>query len=251
MPTIVSFAVFAACGLVWAAIRWPSGRSLFGFESPYWDLGLLAALVALTFTVYRLRSATGSPRRFLIGFLICGLAATAVYIGSCTRPARWNPVSMLQPFQTGFMLATGMGTSWSDFSLWGIFVDSVILVLIPILPAVLGGLVISEPIRLRRMISAVAVIAILFAVVTSTIRRARYLDQMGYFHRNQIVGVLHGDAGPDWKFVYKPQPIDRNGKAVPPHQQKLDQWHEAMAQKYWQSSYYPWSATVRETPPPE
>jgi hypothetical protein len=251
VPTFVLCAGIATAALAWAAIRWPSGRSLFGFESAYWDLGLLPALAASALAAYRLKSATGPQKRFLIGFLSCGLIAAVAYTASCSRAARWSPVSVLQPFQTGFMLAPGMRTSWRDLRPWGIFVDSVILVLIPLLPALLGGLAVSVRITLRRMMVAVAIVAILLWVMTATIHRARHQDRMGYYHRDQIVGALLGHAGPDARIVFEPQSVDRSGKAVPPHQQRLDRWHEAMAQKYWHSSYYPWSAAVRETPPPE
>jgi hypothetical protein len=194
VPTIALCAVSATAALVWAAIRWPSGLSLFGFESAYWDLGLLPALAAFALAAYRLKSAIGPRRRFLVGFLCCGLIAAAAYTASCSRAARWSPVSMLQPFQTGFMLAPGMRTSWRDLRPWGVFIDSVILVLIPLLPALLGGAAVSVRITLGRMMAVVA---------------------------------------------------------VPLRQQRLDRWHEAMAQKYWHSSYYPWSAAVKETPPPE
>jgi hypothetical protein len=54
LQTFILFAGIATAALAWAAIRWPSGLSLFGFESPY---------------------------------------------------------SVLQPFQTGFMLAPGRKTT--------------------------------------------------------------------------------------------------------------------------------------------
>ncbi len=241
----------ASVAVVWAVIRWTSGRSLFGFESPYWDLGLLPTLAALVWAGYRLKFVNGPRRRFLIGFLIVGLIAVVAYTASCSRPAQWSFVSMLQPFQTGFMLAPRMGMSRRHLRPWGVFVDSVILILIPLLPALLGGLVVSIRITLGRMMAAIAVIAILFGGVTTTIRRARHQDQMGHYHRTQIAGILRGHPGLDGTMVFEPQPIDSKGRTISPQQQKLDRWHEDMAQKYWHSSPYPWSAAVKETPPPE
>ena len=47
LSTIVLYAVMAIGTLLWAAVRWPRGLSLFGFESPFWDLGLLPLLIML------------------------------------------------------------------------------------------------------------------------------------------------------------------------------------------------------------
>jgi hypothetical protein len=251
LPKVVLFGAVATAALSWAAMRWPRGLSFFGFESPYWDLGLLPVLVALAVKAYRLKDAEGARRRFLIGFEVCGFAAAIAYTLSCARPAKWSLVSVLLPFHTGYMLAPDMRMTWRELNPWGIFVDTVILVLLPMLPATLGGIVCSERITLRRMMVAVAIIAILFGGFVDTRRRARHYDRMGNYHRNQIVGQLYGHTGPDGGMVYEPSEIDRKGKAVSPRQQRLDRWHEAMAQKYWHSSFYPWSAAIRELPAPE
>jgi hypothetical protein len=63
--------------------------------------------------------------------------------------------------------------------------------------------------------------------------------------------VLLGHDGPDGKAIFEPQAIEKDGKPVSPAQQRLDRWHEAMAQRYLHCSYYPWSAAVKDLPPPE
>jgi hypothetical protein len=240
--------VFAA---TWAGIRWPQALSLFGFESPYWDLGLFPILVGLLLGANHIKVEGGRRRRFLIGFMSCGLVAAIAYTISCSRPARWSLVSVLQPFQTGFMLAPEMKTSWTDLKPWGVFVDTVIVVSLPLLPALLVGVIASARITLARVMIAIALIALVFGGVGSTIRTARQYDRMGLYHRNQIIGVVWGRLAPDGKRVYEPSTVDRNGKSVSPRQQRIDRWHEAMAQKYWHSAFYPWSAPVEELLPPE
>src|SRR5271169_2068930 len=81
------------------AFRWSRGSSVFGFESPFWDLGLIPILAALAIIAVRGRTADVRRLRFLVGFEIFGLAAVAAYFVSCSRPARWSPVSVLLPFQ--------------------------------------------------------------------------------------------------------------------------------------------------------
>ncbi len=239
---LLAFGIAAFLG---AAVRWSLGLSLIGFESPYWDLGLLPILALLVLAARR--SEAGRRRRFQIGFAVTGALAATVYTVCCLRNARWNLVSVLLPYQTGFLLMPEMKTSIRDLNAWGVFVDTVILVSIPLLPAVLAGVAVSARITLRRMMVTTAIIALIFAGLVQTMRRARHNDSMGLYHREQVVGVLYGSST-DGKLV--PMPFDRNGKPVSPQQQKLDRWHEAMAQRYWHSPYYPWSSAVEELPPP-
>jgi hypothetical protein len=240
--------LIAVVALSWGAMRWPRGLSLFGFESPYWDLGLLPILSALLLVPIRFRS---SGKRFLTGFEVCGVAATIAYSLSCMRPAKWSIVSVLLPFQTGYLLAPGRRTTLGDLKPWGIFVDTVILVLLPLLPAILGGVIASVRITLRRLMVSVAVLAIIFGAPINTIRRARHYDRLGLYHRKQVVGQVWSRIGPDGKQFTEISAIDRKGKAVSPRQQKVDRWHEAMAQKYWHAPYYPWSAAPKKRLSPE
>src|SRR5208283_6190263 len=96
--------VMIALGLVFAK-GWSRGTSIFSFESPFWDLGLIPILTALVISVGRVGRCDAISRRFLIGFGIFGSAAVIAYIVSCSRPARWSLVSSLLPFQTGFKLS--------------------------------------------------------------------------------------------------------------------------------------------------
>lgn len=232
--------------LSWAAMRWSHGLSLFGFESPYWDLGLLPTLALLVLAASR--SNQGRRRRFQIGFAVCGILATLLYTISCLRPARWSLVSVLQPYQTGFWLAPEMKSSIWELTPWGVFVDTIILVSIPLLPAILGGGVASARITLRRTMVAIAIIALILTALVQTRRRARHNDRMFQYHFEQVVGVLYA-SDPNGEF--EPQLVDRQGKPVSPQQHKLDQWHAAMAQRYRHAPYYPWSPAVLESPPPE
>lgn len=250
--TALGVAIAAAAVVAWAAIRWTAGLSMFGFESPYWDLGLLPILTALLAAALRLKTATGRWRRFLVGVLVCGLSTAAVYAACCTFPAPWNPASVLQPFQTGYMLAQGK-TTWRALGAWGVFVDTTILVLIPVLPALLGGLAASVRLTLHRTMAAVAVVAVLLGGFVSTKRSARYKEQMGYYHLRQIVGGvgIHSTSTSDGKFTLEVRAVDRGGNPPSTRQQRLNRWHAAMAEKYWRSANYPWSPPVKETPPPE
>ncbi len=77
------------------AFRWCRGSSVFGFESPYWDLGLIPILAALAIIAVRVKVRDCRRSRFLLGFEVLGLAAVAAYFVSCSRPARWSLVSAL------------------------------------------------------------------------------------------------------------------------------------------------------------
>ena len=136
----------------------------------------------------------------------------------------------IQPYQTGFWLMPEMKSSIWERTPWGVFVDSVILVSIPLLPAILGGVVASARITLRRTMVAIAIIALILTALVQTGRRARHNDRMFQYHRRQEVGVLFWSSGRDGEF--EPQLVDPKGNPVSPQQHKLDQWHESMAQRY-------------------
>ena len=78
-------------GLVFAR-GWSKGSSIFSFESPFWDLGLIPIVIALVIGAYRVGGCDAIRRRFLLGFELFGLAAVTAYIVSCSRPARWSLV---------------------------------------------------------------------------------------------------------------------------------------------------------------
>lgn len=246
---LIVMAIAAVASLV--AYHWSRGSSVFRFESPYWDLGLLPILAALLVGACLFRGSGGRRRRFLLGFEAGGWAAVVGYIVSCSRPAKWSLVSALLPFQTGYQLAPGRSTTWRDLRPWGIFVDTVTLVSLPLLVGALGGAVCSVRLTLRRLMVAVAVMAVLLGGLVDTIRRARHHDRMAQDHRRQIVGVLRGRQRPDGTVVFEPTSKDRAGKAVSERQQRLDRWHEAMARRYWHASPYPWSRPPEILPPPE
>ncbi len=75
---IIPFVVVAVVGFV-LAFRWSRGSSVFGFELPYWDLGLIPILAALAIIAVRGKVADRRRLRFLVGFEVFGLAAVAAY----------------------------------------------------------------------------------------------------------------------------------------------------------------------------
>ncbi len=240
-PMVVAFATALA------AVGWLGGASFFGFESPFWDLGLLPILAALIVGVFHLQ---GPRRRFLIGFEACGAIAVLAHVASCSRPARWSPVSALLPFQTGFWLAPEMKTSLKALNPGGVLLDAAILAAMPLLVALTGGWLASARITLRRSMAWVAAIAVLLGVASAYLRRARHYDEMGQSHRSQIVSVLGGSVDQGGTMHFTPTGSDRLGKPVTDAQRRRDAWHEDLAQKYWQAAHYPW-ITVREGRPPE
>src|SRR5271166_5552141 len=74
---------------------WSTGSSVFRFESPYWDLGLIPILTVLVAAALRGRGSDSFRRRFWLGFEIFGGVADALYVASCSRPAMWSLVSAL------------------------------------------------------------------------------------------------------------------------------------------------------------
>jgi len=242
--------VMIAIGLVFAR-GWSRGSSVFGFESPFWDWGLIPILAALVIGGYRVGGLDAAGRRFLLGFEIFGWAAVTAYFVSCSRPARWSLVSALLPFQTGLMLAPDVGKSWKDLIFWNILVDLAILVSLPLFVAALGGVTFSVRFTTRRIAVVVAVLAVVLGALVGIGRRIRRFDDLGAYHRQQIVGQLYGMVGADGTMIYVPSASDRNGWPVSPHQQRLDRWHEQMAQKYWRAARHPWIDVALDPPPSE
>jgi hypothetical protein len=242
--------VIIVIGLV-LANGWSKGSSVFGFESPFWDLGLIPILTALVIGARRFGGCDADRRRYVLGFEIFGLAAITAYIVSCSRPARWSLVSALLPFQTGLMLAPDVGMSWKDLTFGRMFVDTTILASLPMVVATLGGVMFSVRFTMRRIVVTVAVIAMVLGALVGVRRRIRRCDDLGAYHRSQIVGRLYGHVGADGTMTFAPSSLDRDGKPVTPHQQRMDRWHEQMAQRYWHAAARPWLNVTLDPPPPE
>jgi hypothetical protein len=230
---------------------WSKGSSIFAFESPYWDLGLIPIVTALVIGACRVGGCDAMRRRYLLGFEIFGLAAVTAYMISCSRPARWSLVSALLPFQTGLMLAPDVGASWKDLNFWSILVDTAILTSLPLIVASVGGVMFSVRFTMRRIVVAIAVIATVLGALVGVGRRIRRFDRLGFYHRTQIVGVLYGHSGPDGEMIYVPSSVDQKGRPVTPRQQIIDRWHEQMAQRYWRAARYPWLDVALDPPPRE
>jgi hypothetical protein len=64
-------------------------------------------------------------------------------------------------------------------------------------------------------------------------------------------GMLDGALGADGTMTYIPSSVDQNGKPVTPHQQRMDRWHEEMAQRYWRAARRPWLGVALDPPPHE
>jgi hypothetical protein len=242
--------VTSTVGLVLAAC-WSKGSSIFGFESPFWDLGLIPILTALAIGTCRLGRAPAGRRRFLIGFDLFGLVAVATYVASCSRTARWSPVSALLPFQTGLMLAPDVGASWKSLVFWNILVDVAILVSLPLLVAALGGVMFSVRFTMRRIAVTVAVIAVILGGLVGVGRRIRRYDSLGSYHRNQVVGQVYAMNGADGTTKYIPTSSDPDGRPLTAQQQRSDRWHLEMSQKYWNAARHPWLEVAVDRPPGE
>ena len=242
--------VMIAIGLVFAK-GWSKSSSVFGFESPFWDLGLIPILIALVIGACRIGGRHSHRRRFLLGFEIFGFAAVTAYVLSCSRPARWSVVSALLPYQTGLMLSPDVGASWKELIFWKILVDTAILTSLPLIVATVGGVMFSVRFTMRRIAVAVAVIALVLGALVGVGRRIRRFDDLGAYHRDQIVGQLYGMVGADGTMMYAPSSRDRNGKPVFPIKQRMDHWHQQTAQKYWRAARYPWLEVALDSPPRE
>jgi hypothetical protein len=247
---VMVLVVIIALGLVFAK-GWSKGSSVFGFESPFWDLGLIPILTALVIGTCRVGGRDAIRRRFLLGFGIFGLAAITVYIVSLSRGARWSLVSALLPFQTGMMLAPDVGMSWKDLTFWRILVDTAILASLPLVVATLGGVMFSVRFTIRRIAVAVAIMAMVLAALIGVARRIRRFDDLATYHRSQIVGQVYGMVGTDGTMTYVPSSLDRNRKPVTPHQQRMDRWHMQMAKRYLHAAARPWLEVTLDLPPPE
>lgn len=236
------------------AFRWSLGASVFGFESPYWDLGLIPILTAIAVLAARASGGDGRRSRFLLGFKVFGSAAAVAYFLSCSRPARWSLVSALLPFQTGFFLSPGVGMRWQDVSFWKILVDITVLASLPLVVASVGGIICEWAARvtLRRIAVAVAVIALVFGGLVIFVRRVRRFDDLARYHRSQIVGVPQRAMIVDGMIVgIEVSSVDVNGRTITPRQRLLNEWHARMFQSYLRAARRPWLDVKLEPPPLE
>jgi hypothetical protein len=248
----IPFVAVAVVGFI-LAFRWSRGSSVFGFESPYWDLGLIPILAALAIIAVRARVADGRRLRFMIGFEIFGLAAVAAYFVSCSRPARWSLVSALLPFQTGFMLSPDIGKRWQDLSFWKMLVDMAVLTSLPLIVALVGGMMFAVRFTTRRIVVVVAVIALVLGGLVNFVRRVRRFDDLASYHQSQIIGEAQRNVIDDDGMIIglELSPIDVKGNPVAPRQRLLNQWHARMFQRYLRAARRPWLDVQLEPTPGE
>jgi len=235
------------------AFRWSRGSSVFGFESPFWDLGVIPILAALAIIAVRGRTADVRRHRFLVGFGVFGLAAVAAYFVSCSRPARWSPVSVLLPFQTRFKLSPDIGGRWQDLSVWKILVDMAVLASLPLIVALVGGMMFAVRFTTRRIVVVVAVIAMVLGGLVNFVQRVRRFDDLASYHRSQIIGVAQRNVIDDDGMIIglELSTIDLKGNPVAPRQRLLNQWHARMFQRYLRAARRPWLDVQPEPPPSE
>lgn len=245
---VLSLAVMIAIGLVFAN-GLSKGSSVFGFESSFWDLGLIPILSALVIGICRVGGTDAARRRFLLGFEIFGLAATTTYVVSLSRGARWSLVSAVLPFQTGMTLAPGVGTGWKNLVFWHFLVDAAILASLPLIVATLGGVILSVRSTVRRVAVAVAVIAVVLGALVGVSRRVRRFDDLATYHRNQISAKVYSVIGPDGMMMLVPASSDQNGTPLTLDQRKIDRWHAQMATKYSLAARRPWLDVALDLPP--
>ncbi len=242
--------LIVATGLAGIA-GWIRGSSVFGFESAFWDLGLLPTLLVLAIGVNRISDWAGPRRRFAIGFEIFGWAAVALYVICCWRPARWSPLSALLPFQTGFMLAPDMQKAWKDLNPGEMVVDAVVLISLPLLVALLGGVMFSARFTVRRIMVFVAVLALTLGALVILRRRVRQRDDLARYHQDQIVSLVYGTPDRDGVVTWTLENVDHEGRPVTARQAELDRWHWAMFQTYQRAASCPLRSVPPLPPPPD
>jgi hypothetical protein len=149
------------------------------------------------------------------------------------------------------MLAPYFGASWKTLNLANVLVDTAILMSLPFVVALVGGVVFSVRLSTRRIVVAVAVIAILLGGLTTVARRIRRFDHLAYLHRSQMSGLMVGFRRPDGTTTMVPANVDAAGKPLTPYQEKVDRWHWEMAERYPRATHFPWAEVTVDPPPDE
>jgi len=129
-------------------------------------------------------------------------------------------------------------------------VDTVILVSLPLLIALIGGVMFSARYTLRRIMVVVAVLAIVLGALETYRRRIRRLDSLATYHWSQIASVLYRQIGTDGKMTYTLAGVDHQGRPLTAGQREIDRWHEAMYQKFLRALRQPWRNVPPGPPPP-
>jgi hypothetical protein len=86
---------------------------------------------------------------------------------------------------------------------------------------------------------------------TALERRRERFERLGWYHRDQVVSILFGAPRADGRYVNEPTHHGQRGELITERQQRLDRWHEALAQKYWQAARYPWLPVPPDMPRPD
>jgi hypothetical protein len=149
------------------------------------------------------------------------------------------------------MLAPDFGASWKDLNYADVLVDTAVLVSLPLVVALVGGVIFSVRLSTRRIVVAVAVIAILLGGLTAVARRIRRFDHLAYLHRSQMSGLMIGFRRPDGTTTMLPANVDAAGKPLTPQQERMDHWHWEMAERYQRATHFPWAEVTVDPPPDE
>jgi hypothetical protein len=105
----------------------------------------------------------------------------------------------------------------------------------------------------RRLMIAVAIVAIFLGVWLWAERRRARLDALASWHDRQVVCVFKGYIGPDDEIIWEPtsRPLKMGDPPVSLRQQRISTWHRQFAQKYWRAARYPWLPVEPDPPEPK
>ena len=109
---------------------------------------------------------------------------------------------------------------------------------------------------LRRLMLAVAILALLLGVwLWGERRRARFSALAGW-HERQVLWnlcVIVGYPGPDGEYIYEAQARSQmpGNPPMSPHQQRISTWHYQIAMKYYRAARNPWLPVEPDPPPPK
>lgn len=99
----------------------------------------------------------------------------------------------------------------------------------------------------RRLMAAVAVVALALGAWLGIERRRARLTRISYDHLERIVGRGSGFGPPTGAGVLSLGP---DGRPLSERQQKLDVWHLLLHRKYFEAARRPWLPVPPDSPPP-
>ena len=97
--------------------------------------------------------------------------------------------------------------------------------------------------RIRTLMVAVAVIALLIGVPFDLARRRRAFLRLAIEHQAREVAVTYDGYARVW--------FDSRGRPLDPRAAKLDLWNSQLADKYFRAARYPWLSVEPDPPEPK